>query len=123
MSSLLPRILDQERYLTSSEVDLIWGRGGGYPDDGASDLVGESMKGGGNGREWEVTEQWVRHPQHMADPQQQSHHQHDLGLEHNLAKVVPALAPQGQERNRERVGPEERPPHMGPLESRAAQGT
>ncbi|GKF36122.1 hypothetical protein Tco_0112880, partial [Tanacetum coccineum] len=25
------------------------GKGGGIPDDGASDLVGESMKGGGNG--------------------------------------------------------------------------
>ncbi|GKG52439.1 hypothetical protein Tco_0547314, partial [Tanacetum coccineum] len=27
---------------------------GGIPDNGASDLVGESMKGGGNGSEWEV---------------------------------------------------------------------
>ncbi|GJW71920.1 hypothetical protein Tco_0128837 [Tanacetum coccineum] len=33
---------------------LIGPRGGGIPDDGASDLVGESMNGGGNGREWEV---------------------------------------------------------------------
>ncbi|GKG21225.1 hypothetical protein Tco_0383820, partial [Tanacetum coccineum] len=59
----------------------------------------------------------------MADPQQQSHHQHALGLEHNLANVVPTLAPQGQARNLERVGPEERPPRMGPLTSKAAQGT
>ncbi|GKF91926.1 hypothetical protein Tco_0275627, partial [Tanacetum coccineum] len=27
---------------------------GGVPDDGASDLVWESMIGGGNGSEWEV---------------------------------------------------------------------
>ncbi|GKG26879.1 hypothetical protein Tco_0402582, partial [Tanacetum coccineum] len=58
-----------------------------------------------------------------ADPQQQSHHQHTLGLEHNLAKVVPALAPQGQARNLERVGTKERPPRMGPLASQAAQGS
>ncbi|GKB11420.1 hypothetical protein Tco_0845343 [Tanacetum coccineum] len=38
-----------------------------------------------------------------------------------LAKVVPALAPQGQARNLERTGPEERPPRMGPLASKAAQ--
>ncbi|GJR29439.1 hypothetical protein Tco_1105671 [Tanacetum coccineum] len=71
----------------------------------------------------QVTKQWVRHPQHLADPQQQSHHQHALGLEHNLVKVVLVLAPQGQARNLERVGPEERPPCMGPLASKAAQGT
>ncbi|GKF77280.1 hypothetical protein Tco_0229750, partial [Tanacetum coccineum] len=39
-----------------------------------------------------------------------------------MAKVVPALAPQGQTRNLERVGLEERPLHMGPLASKAAQG-
>ncbi|GJQ95198.1 hypothetical protein Tco_0006337 [Tanacetum coccineum] len=44
-----------------------------------------------------------------------------MDLEHNLAKVVPALAPQGQARNLERVGPEERPPRMGPLACRVAQ--
>ncbi|GJV83092.1 hypothetical protein Tco_1522990 [Tanacetum coccineum] len=31
------------------EVGTDMGKGGGIPDDGASDLVGESMKGGGNG--------------------------------------------------------------------------
>ncbi|GJR03370.1 hypothetical protein Tco_0526354 [Tanacetum coccineum] len=36
-------------------------------------------------------------------------------------KVVPALAPQGQARNLERVGPKERPLCMGPLASQAAQ--
>ncbi|GJT44685.1 putative ribonuclease H-like domain-containing protein [Tanacetum coccineum] len=36
---------------------------------------------------------------------------------------MPALAPQGQARNMERVGPEERPPRMGPMASKAAQGT
>ncbi|GJT53034.1 putative ribonuclease H-like domain-containing protein [Tanacetum coccineum] len=44
----------------------------------------------------QVTKQWMRHPQDLADPQQQSHHQHALGLEHILAKVVPALAPQAR---------------------------
>nr|GEZ91102.1 putative reverse transcriptase domain-containing protein [Tanacetum cinerariifolium] len=64
-----------------------------------------------------VTEHWVKHPQLMVDPQQQSHHQHALGLGHNLARVVPALDPQGQVCNLERVGPEERPLRMGPLAS------
>ncbi|GKF85824.1 hypothetical protein Tco_0253651, partial [Tanacetum coccineum] len=45
------------------------------------------------------------------------------GLEHNLAKVVPTLAPQGQTRNLERVGPEERPPRISLMASRATQGT
>ncbi|GJV26779.1 hypothetical protein Tco_1383227 [Tanacetum coccineum] len=36
--------------------------------------------------------------------------------------VVPALAPHGQTRNLERVVPEERPPRMGPLASKAASG-
>ncbi|GJU74813.1 hypothetical protein Tco_1266218 [Tanacetum coccineum] len=36
------------------EVGTDMGKGGGIPNDGASGLVGESMKGGGNGREWEV---------------------------------------------------------------------
>ncbi|GKB75566.1 hypothetical protein Tco_0942461, partial [Tanacetum coccineum] len=36
------------------EVGTDMGKGGGIPDGGASDLVGESMKDGGNGREWEV---------------------------------------------------------------------
>ncbi|GJV79688.1 hypothetical protein Tco_1515558 [Tanacetum coccineum] len=36
------------------EVGIDMGKGGGIPNDGASSLVGESMKGGGNGREWEV---------------------------------------------------------------------
>ncbi|GJU50971.1 hypothetical protein Tco_1220526 [Tanacetum coccineum] len=36
------------------EVGTDIGKGGGIPNDGASGLVGESMKGGGNGREWEV---------------------------------------------------------------------
>ncbi|GJY83343.1 hypothetical protein Tco_0496719 [Tanacetum coccineum] len=40
-----------------------------------------------------------------------------------MAKVVPALAPQGHARNMERVGPEERPPRMDPIASKAAQGT
>ncbi|GKG00899.1 hypothetical protein Tco_0305604, partial [Tanacetum coccineum] len=31
------------------EVGTDMGKGGGIPDDGASDLVGESMKGDGNG--------------------------------------------------------------------------
>ncbi|GKG33329.1 hypothetical protein Tco_0433488, partial [Tanacetum coccineum] len=31
------------------EVGTDIGKGGGIPDDGASDLVGASMKGGGNG--------------------------------------------------------------------------
>ncbi|GKG09071.1 hypothetical protein Tco_0334903, partial [Tanacetum coccineum] len=37
--------------------------------------------------------------------------------------VVPALAPRGQARNLEKVGPKEQPPCMGPLASKAAQGT
>nr|GFC16285.1 hypothetical protein [Tanacetum cinerariifolium] len=70
----------------------------------------------------QVTRQQVKHPQHTVDPQQQSHHQHALGLGHNLARVVPALAPQGQVCNLERVGPEERPLLMGPLASQVTQG-
>ncbi|GJY86944.1 hypothetical protein Tco_0500970 [Tanacetum coccineum] len=50
MSSLLP----QGSSNGGDEVGTDMGKGGGIPDDGASDLVGESMKGGGNGREWEV---------------------------------------------------------------------
>nr|GFA65448.1 hypothetical protein [Tanacetum cinerariifolium] len=52
-------------------------------------------------------------------PQNQTleHTQHALDLGHNLVKVVPALAPQGQVYNLERVVPEERPLCMGPLAS------
>ncbi|GKA10898.1 hypothetical protein Tco_0690331 [Tanacetum coccineum] len=64
----------------------------------------------------QVTVQWVRHHQHLANPHQQSHRQYALDLEHNLAKVVPALAPQGQARNLERMGPEERPPNKSSYE-------
>ncbi|GJR87648.1 hypothetical protein Tco_0517588 [Tanacetum coccineum] len=35
------------------EVGTDMGKGGGIPDDGASDLVWDSVKGCGNGREWE----------------------------------------------------------------------
>ncbi|GKA11360.1 hypothetical protein Tco_0690793 [Tanacetum coccineum] len=44
----------------------------------------------------QVTEQWVRHPQYLADPPQQSHRQHALDLEFNLARVVLALAPRAR---------------------------
>nr|GFD44340.1 hypothetical protein [Tanacetum cinerariifolium] len=57
----------------------------------------------------------VKHPQHMVGPQHRSHRQHALELEHNLVKMVPTLAPRGQVYNLERVVPEERPLHMGPL--------
>nr|GFD63055.1 hypothetical protein [Tanacetum cinerariifolium] len=50
-------------------------------------------------------------------PQQRSRRQLALDLGYNLVKVVPALAPQGQAYNLERVVPEERPLRMGPLSS------
>ncbi|GJR81166.1 hypothetical protein Tco_0151951 [Tanacetum coccineum] len=37
-----------------NDVEAGMGKCGGVPDDGASDLVWESMMGGGNGSEWEV---------------------------------------------------------------------
>nr|GFD45390.1 hypothetical protein [Tanacetum cinerariifolium] len=42
---------------------------------------------------------------------------HALDLGYNLVKVVPVLAPRGHACNLERVVPEERPLHMGPLSS------
>nr|GEX17114.1 hypothetical protein [Tanacetum cinerariifolium] len=59
----------------------------------------------------------IRYHPGKASIVQQSHHHHALGLEYNLVKVVPALAPQGQVCNLERLGPEERPLRMGPLAS------
>nr|GFD02647.1 hypothetical protein [Tanacetum cinerariifolium] len=53
----------------------------------------------------------------MVGPPQRSHLQHALDLGYNLVKVVPAMAPQGQVYNLERVVPEERPLRMGPLAS------
>ncbi|GJX70541.1 hypothetical protein Tco_0307712 [Tanacetum coccineum] len=50
-----------------------------------------------------------------------SSEQHALDLEHNLAKVVPALAPQGQARNLERVGLKSVLPRKGPTAVRVAQ--
>ncbi|GJY13358.1 hypothetical protein Tco_0382667 [Tanacetum coccineum] len=46
MSSLLPIIGSSNG---GDEVGTDMGKGGGIPDDGASDLVGESIKGGGGG--------------------------------------------------------------------------
>ncbi|GJV00110.1 hypothetical protein Tco_1329380 [Tanacetum coccineum] len=71
----------------------------------------------------QVTSSGLRHLSIWADPQQHLHHQHALGLETNIWRELPALAPQGQARNLERVGLKERPPCMGPLASKAAQGT
>ncbi|GKB43366.1 hypothetical protein Tco_0888308 [Tanacetum coccineum] len=82
-------------------------------------------------------------PPHPHQPLCQHHHPHPPSMAHphrhpspgplrdwerkkkrelrDIVRVGPALAPQSQARNLERVGPEERLPRMGPLASKAAQ--
>nr|GFD40610.1 hypothetical protein [Tanacetum cinerariifolium] len=62
--------------------------------------------GGGVVADSSVSNGFVKRPQHMVGPQQRSRHQHALDMGYNLVKVVPALAPQGQAYNLERVVPE-----------------
>ncbi|GKG56551.1 hypothetical protein Tco_0579875 [Tanacetum coccineum] len=46
--------LIKSRCKGGDEVGSGMGKSGAVPDDGASDLVWESMMGGSNGSEWEV---------------------------------------------------------------------